>query len=795
MGMNWNAYAQTARLAAAEGIVMLRNEKNVLPIGENRRIAIFGRIQFDYYKSGTGSGGMVNVPYETNIVEALKASGKCEIDEKLEAVYRSWVGRHPFDKVFIEKDFWTIEPWAQEEMPVSDDLVQKANEENDIAIIILGRTAGEERDSLKEKGSWYLSETEENMLAKVTQYFEKTIVILNVAGIMDMQWVEKYDPSAVLYVWQGGMEGGNAVADVLTGKVNPSGKLSDTIAKQIEDYPSDANFGSEKENQYQEDIYVGYRYFHTFRPERIQYPFGFGLSYTKFQWKTEAFYRADRISEAPGVHLRVRVKNTGDRAGKEVIQVYLKKPMQLLGNPAKVLVGFLKTNLLAPGEEQQLSFFVPESAMSSYDDSGITGAKEAWVIEEGNYIFYVGNSSSHLEQAGSITENKTRIFKQLEEAVKPVVNYKRIKPVENPDHTMKIGYEQVPVRTVDRKRRIQEERENLIRQMQAVYSGEKGWKLRDVVLTEKSMEQFLSQFSEEELACLVRGEGMRSPKVTSGTAAAFGGVTEVLKEHGIPVACCADGPSGIRRDDGHLAFCIPIGTALACTFNLPLIEELFTWMGKELKENNIHILLGPGMNIHRYPRNGRNFEYFSEDPLLSGKMAAAEMRGMRKSGVSGTLKHFAANNQESARTKCNAVVSERALREIYLKGFQIAIEESDPLAVMSTYGPVNGIWTASNYELLTTILRKEWNYHGLVMTDWEAHMNWEEGVEATEQNTGAMLQAQNDLYMVVKDSAKNTKGDNTVAAIQSGTITRAELIRSAGNICRVLIQLFDSGTY
>ena len=788
--MNWKEYARAARLAAAEGIVMLRNKKKVLPLKRNERIAVFGRIQFDYYKSGTGSGGMVNVPYSTNIVKALKESKRCTIDENLEEIYRAWVKEHPFDKIFIEKDFWTIEPWAQEEMPVSDDIVKKAKEENDIAMIILGRTAGEERDSLKEKGSWYLSETEEDMLAKVTKYFEKTVVILNVAGIMDMQWVERYNPSAVLYVWQGGMEGGNAVADVLLGKINPCGKLSDTIAKRIEDYPADANFGNTKENIYQEDIYVGYRYFNTFEPEQIQYPFGYGLSYTKFEWKTERFDRTEPFSGNPGVHLWVRVKNTGDADGKEVIQVYLKKPEHLLGNPEIVLAGFLKTSILAPGEEQVLKFFIPESVRSSYDDSGKSGYKEAWIVEKGKYVFYIGNSSTNLKEAGKIQEKKTRILEQLEEVLAPITDYERLIPEENEDHTVKPGYEPVPVRTADRKKRIEEERKNLTEPMRALYQGERGWKLQDVAETRKSMEQFLSQFSDEELACLVRGEGMRSPKVTSGTAAAFGGVTDVLKEHGIPVACCADGPSGIRRDDGHLAFSIPIGTALACTFNLPLVETLFTWMGKELKENKIDLLLGPGMNIHRHPLNGRNFEYFSEDPLLSGKMAAAEIRGIRASGVSGTLKHFTANNQELARTECNAVVSERALREIYLKGFQIAMEESDPLAVMSTYGPVNGIWTASNYELLTMVLRKEWKYDGLVMTDWEAHMNSEEGQEATEQNTCAMIQAQNDLYMVVEDSATNAKGDNTVEGIEKGRITREELLRSAENICRVLIKLF-----
>lgn len=422
--------------------------------------------------------------------------------------------------------------------------------------------------------------------------------------------------------------------------------------------------------------------------------------------------------------------------------------------------------------------------MSSYDDIGDTGYKSAWVIEKGTYIFYVGNSCRNVEKAGDIIFPETEVIKQLEEALAPVESFKRIKPILN-EHGYSCGYERVSKRTVNLQARIRENQPTTEK-----FLGDKGWKLEDVKRSKVTMEEFLSQIPDEDLACLVRGEGMRSPKVTSGTAAAFGGVTDTLRGYGIPVGCCADGPSGIRRDDGHQAFSIPIGTALACTFNIPLVEELFIWMGKELAENKIEFLLGPGMNIHRHPLGGRNFEYFSEDPLLSGKMAAAQIRGIGRSGMSGTLKHFAANNQETARTECNCVVSERALREIYLKGFQIAFEESEPQAIMSTYGPVNGIWTAGNYDLLTTVLRKEWGYDGLVMTDWEAQMN-EEGSPASDKNTTAMIQAQNDLYMVVKDSQSNSKGDNTMEGINTGKIHRGELVRNAANICRVLMRLIE----
>lgn len=775
--MDWNGYAKTARLAA-ESAVLLRNENDALPLAAGEKVAVFGRIQFHYYRSGTGSGGMVNVPYETNVLDALKESGQCSIDQTVENIYRKWLKNHPFDRTFIEKDFWYVEPWAQEEMPVSESMVAEAAGKNTSALIVIGRTAGEERDGLPERGSWYLSEVEEDLIRKVTEYFPKTIVVLNTANIIDMSWVKTYQPSSVLYIWQGGMEGGNAAADILLGRVNPCGKLSDSIAASLSDYPSDSNFGDKKENVYQEDIYVGYRYFETFAPDKILYPFGFGLSYTKFEWQVMDSQMSDMNGD---VSIEVCVKNVGSKEGKEVLQVYVEKPQGQLGNPRKELAGFVKTEMLQPGDCQTINFFITREQMSSYDDSGKSGHKSAWVIEKGTYTFYVGNSSQNVEKVGDITLPETEVINQLEEVLAPVESFKRIKPILN-KHGYSCDYESVPTRTVNLQKRIRENQPVAER-----FLGDKGWKLEDVKSLKVTMEEFLSQISDEDLACLVRGEGMRSPKVTSGTAAAFGGVTDTLKSYGVPVGCCADGPSGIRRDDGHQAFCIPIGTALACTFNIPLVEELFIWMGKELAENKIEFLLGPGMNIHRHPLGGRNFEYFSEDPLLSGKMAAAQIRGIGRSGMSGTLKHFAANNQETARTECNCVVSERALREIYLKGFQIALEESKPQAIMSTYGAVNGIWTAGNYDLLTTVLRKEWGYDGLVMTDWEARMN-EEGSPASDKNTTAMIQAQNDLYMVVEDSLSNSKGDNTMEGIHTGKISRGELVRNAANICRVLMR-------
>lgn len=318
-----------------------------------------------------------------------------------------------------------------------------------------------------------------------------------------------------------------------------------------------------------------------------------------------------------------------------------------------------------------------------------------------------------------------------------------------------------------------------------------GYKLTDVHEGRVTMEQFIAQLDDEDLATIVRGEGMSSPLVTPGTASAFGGVSDRLLAFGIPVACTADGPSGIRMDSGHQATQVSIGTLLAATWDPELVEELYVLEGKELLSNNIDVLLGPGMNIRRSPLNGRNFEYFSEDPLITGEFGIACTRGVVRGGANGTLKHFACNNQEKYRTKVDAVVSERALREIYLKGFEMVVKEGSANSIMTSYNPINGHWAASNYDLNTSVLRNEWGFKGIVMTDWWAKMNdvVKGGPESTTY-TNWMIRAQNDLYMVVNNygAEVNASNDNTMESLGNGTLTRGELQRSAMNICEFIMQ-------
>lgn len=767
--LDWNKYLDTAAKMVSEGIVMLKNENNALPLDTDKEVAVFGRIQFHYYKSGTGSGGMVNVTKVVNILDGLIDNG-VKVNEKLLDTYRKWDKENPFDL----GEGWGGEPWSQKEMPLDEGLVKETAKSCETAIVIIGRTAGEEQDNRLEAGSYLLSDDEIEMLTVVRKHFKKVVLLLNVGNIIDMTDINRIAPDAVLYVWQGGMTGGKGTADVLTGKVSPSGKLPDTIAYKASDYPSDANFGREKNRDiYAEDIYVGYRYFETFAKEKVLYPFGFGLSYTAFEIKTE---KAE-ITEG-AVKLSVSVKNIGSYKGKEVIEVYCEAPQGRLGKVARVLCGFEKTRELVPQEEQVVEIAVDIAKLASYDDSGVTGNKSCYVLETGEYKFYVGSDVRSSEYACSFEQGEDLVTERLTQSLAPVESFERIKPVCE-GGAFSIGREAVPVSEVDESARRLEKLPKEI-----AYTGDKGIKLWDVKNGKNTMDEFIAQLSDYDLSCIIRGEGMGSPRVTAGTASAFGGVSENLNGFGIPAGCCSDGPSGMRLDCGTKAFSLPNGTMIASSFNKELTSELFNFMGLEMAANKVDCLLGPGMNIHRHPLNGRNFEYFSEDPFLTGKMAAAELKGMAGAGVTGTIKHFCANNRETNRHFIDSVVSERALREIYLKGFEIAVKEGGASSVMTTYGRVNGLWTAGNFDLNTVILREEWGFKGFTMTDWWANINVR-GKEPDKTDFAAMARAQNDVYMVCPDGEKND--DNTLVALENGGIERCELQRNAANICGFLL--------
>ena len=765
--LDWKKYLETAASAAAEGIVMLKNDNGALPLSKDEVVSVFGRIQLHYYKSGTGSGGMVNVSKVTGIVDGLLESG-VKLNEELLNVYKKWDEENPYDL----GDGWGNEPWSQVEMPLDEQLVADAAQKGSTAIVIIGRTAGEEMDATLTEGSFLLTALEKDMLSKVRKVFEKVVVLLNVGGLIDMSFVNEYAPDSVLYVWQGGMTGGTGTADVLTGKVSPSGKLSDTIAYSVKDYPSDPYFGDRVRNFYSEDIFVGYRWFETFAPEKVLYPFGFGLSYTTFDVKTVSVSGSDTLT------FKVSVTNTGKFSGKEVVQVYCGAPQGKLGKAARVLCGFAKTKELAPDETQELEISVRLETLASYDDSGVTGNRFCWVLEEGEYKFFVGTDVRSAQETFKFSLSESKVTEKCIQALAPVLPFKRI-TAENNDGDLSPVMHDVPLSEVDEPARRAERLPQEI-----PYTGDKGIKLADVKSGKNTMDEFLAQLSNHDLSCIIRGEGMGSPRVTAGTASAFGGVSDALTGFGIPAACCDDGPSGMRLDCGTKAFSLPNGTMLASTFNCELIKELYYLLGLEMSANKVDCILGPGMNIHRHPLNGRNFEYFSEDPFLTGKMAAFQLNGLHSAGVTGTIKHFCGNNQETNRHFIDSAVSERALREIYLKGFEIAVREGNADSIMTTYGSVNGLWTAGNFDLNTVILREEWGFKGFIMTDWWANVNFR-GEEPKRAFFVPMAIAQNDVYMVCADTSCADEDIDT--ALADGTLTRGELQRNAANICNFII--------
>jgi len=777
MVLNWKEYTELAIQAAADGAVLLKNANSVLPLSKETPIALFGRVQNFYFKSGTGSGGMVNVAKVWTIREALKEEGFA-LDPELEKCYEDYDRDNPYE---LGQGFGQ-EPWSQAEMPLPKETAVAARNNTDTAVVLIGRTAGEEQDNTPTPGAYYLSEEELKMLRVVRETFPKMVLLLNVSSVLDMKQIVEAAPDSILYIWQGGMVGALGAARLLSGRITPSGRLSDTIAQELSDYPAYVNFGDMTRNFYEEDIYVGYRYFETFAKDKVLFPFGYGLSYTDFEVNKTAM-DLDLLGEAFSKKgsVLIKVKNTGSRSGKHSVILYVELPQGKLGQPARRMVGYAKTKELKPGEWETLSITFSLYDIASFDETGVVNGQIGYVLEKGEYHFYIGGDVRSARRVSSASLPEDRTVLRLTAQMEPIMAFRRMKPIRKED-TYMISYENVPVTTNAHDR----ERVLHLPAPELPYSGPVGLKLEDVKNNKTSMDAFLAQISDEDLCRIVRGEGMGSPKVTPGTAAAFGGVSENLKALGIPCACCSDGPSGMRMDSGMKAFSLPNGTLLACTFDDALNEELYYHLGLEMGANRIDVLLGPGMNLHRYVLNGRNFEYFSEDPVLTGRMAAAQSRGLNRAGSACTLKHFCGNNQEKNRHYTDNVISARALRELYLKGFEIAVKEGNAKLIMTTYGPINGVWTNTRYDLLTTILRGEWGFDGVVMTDWWANIG-EVGKEVNRTNYAAIIRAQNDFYACVPDASDNSSGDNLEQSLKDGTLTRGELLRSAGNICRFLM--------
>lgn len=759
---------EVLRSAAAQGAVLLKND-GTLPLKKDSTVSLFGRVQKDWFFTGYGSGGDVNKPYAVDLIEGMRNCECLKLNEKLADKYLKWCEENP-----VDHGVWGHWPRFYPEMPMNADEVKNAKEASDCAVMVIGRSSGEDRENALEKGSYYITDEELALLDKITSVFDKTVVLLNIGCIMDMSWAEKYGDkiSAIMIVWQGGMESGNAVADLLSGKVSPSGKLSATIAKKYEYFPSAKDFGGKNFNVYTEDIYVGYRYFETFRPDEVLYPFGWGLTYGDF--KTE-LVKAEETQDS--FIFTCKVTNNGKAASKYAPQIYIEKPCGVLGNPYRELGAFSKTKLLAKGKSQELTLAVKKSDLASYDDLGRTGYKSAYVIEKGEYGFSLGDNVRDAVSVYKWTAEKNILSEQLTQVAAPRESFD-VMFAEKKNGEYKLSKIVVHKKQYDLKQIIVDNMPADI-----PMTGDKGYKLIDVKEGRVSMEDFVAQLDLTELEAISRGHYiMNSPLGALGNAGCFAGVLPSLREKGIPAVTTTDGPSGIRLS----ACCslMPIGTLLASTFDEELVEELMTKTGEEMADKGSDVLLAPGMNIHRSPLCGRNFEYFSEDPYLCGKIAAAYVRGIQSKGRSACPKHFACNNQEYNRNGNDSRLSERALRQIYLKGFEICVKESAPKNIMTSYNLINGVWGHYNYELCTLILRNEWGYKGNVMTDW--WMRKSKSQEFPQMRDQAYrVRAQVDLLMPGGGrTGMNKKPDGTLLKTygKKDGITLGEMQRCAMNI-------------
>lgn len=833
-----------SRELAGECMVLLEND-GALPLKETGKIALFGNGVRRTVKGGTGSGD-VNSRSIVNVEEGFKNAGftvtsgswldkQGEMLDKSKGEYLEWVKAEAKKSSRSEFIIQFDHPYsAPAPVLITEEDCKEAD--TDVAVYVIARNSGEGSDRYNREGDYLLFAEEKKNLEMVAAHFKKTIVILNIGGVMELSVVKAIPGiNAILLMGQLGNIGGDALADVVTGKVNPSGKTVDTWAKNYMDYPSSAKFshnGSVHDEEYEDGIYVGYRYFDSFGVEP-EYCFGFGRSYTDFSLQIDG-------AEAAGDRVQVwaTVQNTGSvYAGKEVVQIYYSAPQGRMDKPYQELAAYHKTSLLKPGESEAMILTFAIKEMASYSE-----ADAAWVLEKGDYVIRVGSSAGNTEVAAVLTlaeEVKTQIGKNLF----PLdIQLKEIKP----DTTAaKTAYE----KNSEGLGRVYHGsiQSSCIKAEHMVYQGkreeyktdrEKKLTVQDVKNGDCTVEELVAQLTVEEMAdmcvgTLRAGEGNVVGNASYTVPGAAGDTSSILKvSRGIKNMILADGPAGLRLQphfkttkegkllpggsvmgdsfepfdpdinedevDNYYQYCtaIPIGWSLAQSWNTELAEWAGDMIGAEMEQFGVDLWLAPAMNIHRNPLCGRNFEYYSEDPLVSGKIAAAITIGVQKhKGKGTTIKHFAVNNQEDNRYFVNAHVSERALREIYLKGFEIAVKESQPLSIMTSYNLLNGIHTANSYDLLQAMARDEWGFDGTVMTDWFTSQDMPEITGKFQprypiSSSVGCIYAGNDIQM--PGCRKNV--DDIVEAVKTGRemdgfrITLADLQFNTANIIRVVLK-------
>ena len=758
-----------ARKIAAEGIVLLENN-GVLPLKEGSSVGLYGAAARHLITGGTGTGS-VNCRPGVSIDEGLRAAGikitstawLDALDTAYDKAYEEW--KEKIYAMSVPGDFHSLyrsHSANPMQAPAGKPIIQEGD--TDTAILVISRVSGEGADRHPVKGDYYLSDVEEQQLKEVTAAYEKVIVVLNVGGVIDLGFMDRYPIAALVLLSQPGMEGGNALADVLTGKVTPSGHLSETWAMRYEDYPCADTFshmdGNIVEEKYREGIYVGYRWFDAFEI-KPRYPYGYGKSYTNFSVLSPCIRLTDNAIEAS-----FTVTNTGDVPGKEVVFLFAACPDGLRRKERKRLIAFAKTPLLQPGETVTLTLKAGYEFLASYH-----AGKSAWYLDKGEYRLLFGSNAENVNPLATLTLADI-VWGEKQHRICPLLDaLSEFQPKSEADA------------------RWAEKLNNMFSaNLPVVPMDKEAQKALDVYSKPANMpaptDPLIEKLTLEEKARLCCGTPGRSHASFIGDAGlhvpgSAAETTYVLEKYGIPISILADGPAGVRlnqryetnpengriyipnRYEGlenrifkkefyhegaeeHFQFCtaIPVGMLLAQTFDHEALEEIGGVIAREMEEFGITWWLAPGMNIKRNPLCGRNFEYYSEDPVHSGLIAAALTRGVQSTpGAAVTIKHYACNNQEDNRRGVSSIVSERALREIYLKGFEIAIRQAQPHAIMTSYNKVNGVHTANSYDLCTVATRDEWGFRGIIMTDWTT-TNSEGGCSAAK-----CIAAGNDLTM------------------------------------------------
>ncbi len=809
---------EISRKAAAQGVVLLKNE-GVLPLGTGRKIAVFGNGIAEIVKGGTGSGD-VNSRAVVSVLEGFRAAGvpivneaaaqKYVDDEKASILAWSKLVLNRIAEMEKSSDmaFLGVLAGTDRETTPPIPVVETELKEADAALYVISRTAGEGYDRKLTEGDWFLKEEEKQQMEEILKYNENLIVIVNAGGQVDVSelaWNEKV--KAIVYVSQPGCEAGHVIADVVTGKVSPSGRLATTWAVKYEDFPNAATFsylnGDTTNEKYDEGIYVGYRYFDSFGVKPL-YPFGYGLSYTDFAMET-----VDVAADGNGVKVTVKVTNTGaEYSGRQVVQLYAACPQGTEGKELKRLVGYQKTKELDPGEEEMVEITTDAKNLASF-----LYEQSAWVVEKGRYLLLLGEHVEQVQVAGVLEVSEDCVIEKVQ----------HIAPLQNTEET-KLNEIRPDGKVIEEKRKAWEKE---AAEKNAIICAFAPVEIEKMKLPESKFHEeakaIAAKMSKGELTAMLMGEitkgqdnikdnqlvmtGMFIPGAAGETSCKF------TEKYGIPAISMTDGPAGIRLrknydvdresgliwGDGFLsavrgglfatdhhrtnidtyymyATAIPVGTLIAQTWDPELVVELGKLIGEEMEEFHVAWWLAPGMCIHRNPLCGRNFEYYSEDPFITGTMAAAMTNGVQSiPGVGTTLKHFACNNQEENRMHSNSILSERALREIYIRGFELAVKDSQPMCIMTSYNLINGVSAANNQDLLEVALRGEWDFKGIVMTDWTSTSNG----SATAYKCAI---AGNDLIM----PAKQSDVDNILAAFESGELPREKAEECVTRLIEVL---------